>query len=237
MAATTEAAIFDLDKTVISRAAMVAFARPLYATGMISRRLVFQAAWRNLVFTKLGASEERMRRYRESGLEIVRGWDADRVEEIVRTTLPDVIAPYVYPEARQLIAHHQEAGRRVFLISASPREIIVPMAEYLGITSFVCSEAEIDDDGRYTGRALSWAHGPHKAAALREVVERDAIDLSASYAYSDAATDVPLLEMVGHPVAVNPERALTRVAKERGWEIRRFRLDAPAASPPSLVPS
>ncbi|MCU1354639.1 MAG: HAD-superfamily subfamily hydrolase [Acidimicrobiales bacterium] len=227
----TEAAIFDLDKTVISRAAMVAFARPLYATGMISRRLVVQAAWRNLIFTKVGASEERMRRYRESGLEIVRGWDASRVEEIVRETLPEVIAPYVYPEARQLIADHQRAGRRVFLISASPREIIVPMAEFLGITDFICSEAEIDPAGRYTGRAVSWAHGPHKAEAMRGVVARHAIDLDASYAYSDAVTDLPMLEMVGHPVAVNPERALTKVARTRGWEIRRFRLDAPDVSP------
>jgi hypothetical protein len=110
----------------------------------------------------------------------------------------------------------------VFIISASPEEIVAPLAQYLGVDEAIASRAELDTDGRYTGNVEFWSYGPYKAEAMREVAERQGIDLDASYAYSDSATDVPMLEAVGHPVAVNPDRELTRVAHQREWEIRRF---------------
>jgi HAD superfamily hydrolase (TIGR01490 family) len=168
-----------------------------------------------------------MRKFRQSALRITRGWDQALVSGIVRDALHEVIEPLVYAEALDLIHEHQAAGRRVFLISASPEEIVAPLAQYLGVDEAIASRAELDEEGRYTGEVAFWSYGPFKAEAMIEVAERLRIDLSASYAYSDSGTDLPMLEAVGHPVAVNPDRELARIAREREWEIRQFHQEVP----------
>jgi len=215
---------------------MVAFGRPLYDAGMISRWLVVRAMWSNLLFHYLGADEERMRKFRTSALRITRGWDQALVSAIVRDTLNDVIEPIVYVEALELIRAHQAEGRRVFIISASPEEIVAPLAQYLGVDEAIASRAQLDDDGRYTGEVEFWSYGPYKADAMREAAERQGIDLAASYAYSDSATDVPMLEAVGHPVAVNPDRDLARIAAARGWEVRHFQHGVPLRERVNMPP-
>jgi hypothetical protein len=110
----------------------------------------------------------------------------------------------------------------VYLVSASPEEIVLPLADLLGVDGAICSRGEVDEQGRYTGRMAFYAQGEAKATAMRELAERTGIDLGASSAYSDSATDLPMLEAVGHPVVVNPDRDLARVARERGWEVRKF---------------
>jgi HAD superfamily hydrolase (TIGR01490 family) len=217
-----EAAFFDLDKTVIAKASMAAFGRPLYRAGMISRWLVLRALWGQFLFQLFGADEERMRKVRESALRVTRGWEQAKVNAIVRDTLTDVIEPIVFDEALELIREHQDAGRRVFIISASPEEIVAPLARYLGVDEAIATRAMLDDEGRYTGEVDFYAYGPYKAQAITEVAELEGIDLERSFAYSDSATDLPMLEVVGHPVAVNPDRELARAASDRGWEVRRF---------------
>jgi len=217
-----EAAFFDLDKTVIAKASMAAFGRPFYNEGLISRRHVVRAVWGQLVFMHLGASEQKLARIRESVLRLTRGWDQERVRQVVRETLESVVEPIIYAEAAELIAEHKAAGRRVFIVSASPLEIVEPLAEYLGVHRAIASVAAIDDEGRYTGEMESYAYGPYKADAMRELAAAEGIDLAASYAYSDSYTDAPMLETVGHPVAVNPDRVLRKLAEERGWEVRTF---------------
>ncbi len=117
---------------------------------------------------------------------------------------------------------HRLAGDRVYLVSASPEEIVLPLTELLGVDGAISSVAEVDREGRYTGRMAFYSYGPTKADALPPLAERTGIDLAASSAYSDSATDVPMLEAVGHPVAVNADRPLARIARERGWETRQF---------------
>jgi phosphoserine phosphatase len=117
---------------------------------------------------------------------------------------------------------HRARGRRVFIVSSSPEEVVRPLAERLGDVEVIATRVEIED-GRYAGRLAFYCYGPNKAVAIREVADRDGIDLGESYAYSDSITDLPMLEAVGHPVAVNPDRDLRRVATERGWRIRDFR--------------
>ncbi len=236
MLGVVEAAFFDLDKTVIAQPSMVAFGRPLYKAGMISRWLIVRAMWSNTLFHYMGADEERMRKFRESALRITAGWDQALISAIVRDTLIEVIEPIVYDEALDLIREHQAAGRRVFIISASPEEIVAPLAQYLGVDEAIASRAELDDDGRYTGNVEFWSYGPYKAEAMRDAAERHDIDLDASYAYSDSATDVPMLEVVGHPVAVNPDRELARVAHQRDWEIRHFEHGVPLRERVSMPP-
>lgn len=217
-----EAAFFDLDKTVIAKASMVAFGRPLYREGLLSRWLLLRALYGQLVYLWLGADEARLARMRDAALRLTKGWHHENVSRIVRETLEEVIEPIVFEEALDLIRQHRADGHLVVIISASPEEIVRPLAEYLGADVAIGTEAELDEEGRYSGLLKRYAYGPAKADAMRELAAARDIDLAASYAYSDSVTDVPMLEVVGHPVAVNPDRPLLRVAREREWEVRRF---------------
>lgn len=231
-----EAAFFDLDKTVIARASMVAFGKSFRQAGMINRRVMARAAWNGLVFHTLGADEERMRKFRESALRITRGWDHDAVGALVRDTLTDVIDPIVYDEALDLIREHRAAGRLVFIVSASPEEIVIPLATYLGADGAIASRARIDAEGNYTGEVDIYAYGPYKAEAIAEVAASRGIDLAASWAYSDSATDEPMLRAVGHPVAVNPDRDLARIATAEGWPMLTFTHRVPLRERVTLPP-
>jgi hypothetical protein len=133
-----------------------------------------------------------------------------------------VVEPIVYDEAVELIRSHQAEGRQVFIVSASPEEIVEPLAEYLGVDGLIATRSRVDDEGRYTGEVDFYSYGPYKAEAIQAVAEQQGIDLAGSFAYSDSATDLPMLEVVGHPVAVNPDRELARTAREREWEVRWF---------------
>jgi HAD superfamily hydrolase (TIGR01490 family) len=231
-----EAAFFDLDKTVIARASMIAFGKSFRQAGMINRRVMARAAWNGLVFHTLGADEERMRKFRESALRITRGWDHAAVGSLVRDTLTDVIDPIVYDEALELIQEHRDAGRLVFIVSASPEEIVIPLASYLGADGAIASRARIDQDGNYTGEVDVYAYGPYKAEAIANVASTRNIDLEKSWAYSDSATDEPMLRAVGHPVAVNPDRELTRIATAEGWPILSFTRRVPLRDRVTLPP-
>src|SRR5688572_24125032 len=206
-----EAAFFDLDKTVIARASMVAFGKPLYRHGLLSRWLLLRALYGQLVYLYLGADEARLARMRNAVLALTKGWDHVHVSRIVEEALEEVVDPIVFDEALDLMRTHRDAGRRVVIISASPAEVVVPLAGYLGADEAVATRARLDDDGRYSGELEFYAYGPHKAEAMREMAEEEGVDLEASYAYSDSITDLPMLEAVGHPVVVNPDRELLRV--------------------------
>jgi len=217
-----EAAFFDLDKTVIARASIAAFGRPFYHGGLVSRSTIVRALASQLVYIHLGASEQKLGRVREQVLALTRGWDQREVSRIVRDALDDVVEPIIYAEALDLIELHQAAGRKVYIVSASPEEIVQPLAEYLGVDGAVASRAVVDLDGRYTGEMAFYAYGEFKADAIRDLALFEGIDLAGSYAYSDSYTDAPMLEEVGHPFAVNPDRVLARLARERGWEVLQF---------------
>jgi HAD superfamily hydrolase (TIGR01490 family) len=217
-----EAAFFDLDKTVIAKASMVAFGRTFYNHGLVSRSTVLRGLWAQLIYLHLGASEVKLARLRESVLTLTRGWEQARVRQIVAETLAVVVEPITFGEALELIDEHKAAGRRVYIISASPTEIVEPLARFLGVDDAIASRARVDETGCYTGEMEVYAYGPYKAELMRQIAARDGIDLSESYSYSDSYTDLPMLEVVGHPVVVNPDRVLLKVARERGWEVQQF---------------
>jgi HAD superfamily hydrolase (TIGR01490 family) len=217
-----EAAFFDLDKTVIARASMVAFGRPFYRGGLINRRTVLRAIYGQLVYLQLGASEERLARIRESVLKLTRGWSQARVSEIVAEALEQIVEPIIYAEAADLIEEHKDAGRMVVIVSASPEEIVAPLGRYLGADRVIASRASLDEEGRYTGSMEFYAYGEYKAEAIRALAQREGLDLANSWAYTDSYTDLPMLEEVGHPVAVNADRVLGRYAREHEIEMARF---------------
>jgi len=216
-----EAAFFDLDKTVIARSSTLAFGRPFLREGLISRTQVLKGVYAQLVYQLIGADEDKMEKLRTALLELTKGWEKAKIEALVRQTINEIIEPVIYSEALALIAEHRSAGRRVYIVSSSGEEIVKPLAEHLGVPHFIATRPKVDGEGRYTGELEFYAFGEHKATAILEHAERYGIDLAESFAYSDSITD--LLEAVGHPHVVNPDRELRAVAAERDWVMLEFK--------------
>jgi HAD superfamily hydrolase (TIGR01490 family) len=175
------------------------------------------------MFMRFGADEEKLEKIRESVLQITRGWDHLEVKKLVAETINEVIEPLIYEEALELIDHHLAQGDEVWLVSASPAEIVEPFAELLGVTGAISSRAKIDENGKFTGEMVFFAQGENKAIAIRELAQQRDIDLNESFAYSDSETDIPMLESVGHAYAVNADRHLARAAHESQWPILNFK--------------
>jgi HAD superfamily hydrolase (TIGR01490 family) len=161
---------------------------------------------------------EGMRKYLS---ELCRGWNVQQVREIVAETLHDLIDPIIYDEAASLIEEHHLAGRDVVIVSASGAEVVEPIGRMLGADHVVATRMAVAD-GRYTGDIDRYVYGPEKANAIIRLAETEGYDLARSFAYSDSITDVPMLETVGHPFAVNPDRALRREAVAREWPVLSF---------------
>jgi HAD superfamily hydrolase (TIGR01490 family) len=222
MESTMEAAFFDLDKTIISTSSSLALSRPMYRAGMVKRSQLLRGAYAQLVYLLVGADEKKMERLKEGMLALTKGWDRREVEELVREVIVDVIDPLVYQEALDLMALHRQERRRIYIVSSSPEEVVRPLASHFGVSGVLATRAKVVD-GKYTGELEFYCAGEAKAEAIRRLAERVGIDLAGSYAYSDSITDLPMLEAVGHPVAVNPDRDLRKEAEARGWDIREFR--------------
>ena len=161
---------------------------------------------------------DRMRNYIT---EMCTGWDVQQVKDIVAETLHEIVDPLIYDEAAGLIEDHKANGREVVIVSSSGDEVVGPIGEMLGADRVIATRMVVED-GRYTGQIDYYAYGPTKALAIRELAAAEGYDLADCYAYSDSITDLPMLEAVGHPAAVNPDRALRRVARERGWPVLIF---------------
>ena len=217
-----EAAFFDLDKTVIAKSSALAFGRPLYQAGFLGKRALARLSLAQVFYLLFGADHDRLERARDELLTLIAGWSRDDVEQLVRETLADFAAPLVYAEALFLIDEHKRKGRRVVIVSASPEEIVRPIAEYLGVDEVIATKVKCDERGRYLPEIEVYAMGSGKAKAMLAMAELDEIDLEGSFAYSDSITDVPMLEVVGNPAAVNPEKELRKIAEEKDWPILEF---------------
>jgi HAD superfamily hydrolase (TIGR01490 family) len=215
------AAFFDLDKTLIARSATLAFGPSFYRHGLLSRTDMMRGAVAHLRYRMSGADHKQMERLKAEVSQACQGWPADRVTEIVSRYLKDLIAPYVYAEARALLSEHRGAGQDVVIVSTSGQEVVAPIGAMLGAHSVIASRMRISE-GRYTGEMECYAYGEEKAVQVRRLAAERGYSLPGSYAYSDSVTDLPLLEAVGHPRAVNPDRALRRVAAVRGWPVLSF---------------
>ncbi|CAM5493232.1 hypothetical protein SBADM41S_00698 [Streptomyces badius] len=196
------AAFFDLDKTVIAKSSTLTFSKSFYQGGLINRRAVLRTAYTQFVFLAGGADHDQMERMREYLSALCKGWNVQQVKEIVAETLHDLIDPIIYDEAATLIEEHHTAGRDVVIVSTSGAEVVEPIGELLGADRVVATRMVVGDDGCFTGEIEYYAYGPTKAEAVRALAVSEGYDLSRCYAYSDSATDVPMLESVGHPHAV-----------------------------------
>jgi HAD superfamily hydrolase (TIGR01490 family) len=217
------AAFFDLDRTLLRRSSALALAGSFRERGLISRRQVLKAACWQLLFVARGASHEAVQRAAEDGLRVLDGYTPEEMRELVAAAMEPVLRPLVYAEPLRLVEQHHARGEKVYIVSATLQEIVDAIAEDLGFDGGLGTTCEVKD-GHYTGRPVRSLHAEAKAEVVREVAEREGFDLAECTAYSDSHTDVPFLEAVGHPVAVNPDRALRRIAAERSWPVLEFRL-------------
>lgn len=215
------AAFFDLDKTIIASSSALAFSRPLLREGLINRRAALRSAYAQLVFSLAGADADKTERMRAEVSALCAGWDVAQVSAIVAETLHDVVDPLVYVEATELIARHKADGHDVIVLSATGEEVVAPVAEMLGATRSVATRMQIID-GRYSGQVDFYCYGENKAVAAKQLAATYGYDLNDCHAYTDSSTDIPLLEVVGHPSAVNPDKTLRRHAAEHGWPILKF---------------
>lgn len=219
---TRAAAFFDLDKTILATSSALAFTRPFYRGGLISRSDVVRSAYAQFIFLASGADHDQMETMRRYMSSLVTGWDVAKVREIVGETLDQIIDPAIYDEAVLLIDEHRAWGRDIIIISSSGTEVVEPIGERLGVDLAVGTQLEVID-GRYSGEILFYAYGEGKAQAMRDLAAERGYDLATSYAYTDSITDLPMLEAVGNPTAVNPDSELRRLATERGWPVLDFR--------------
>lgn len=215
------AAFFDLDKTIIARSSTLAFSKPFFHGGLLTRRAVLRSAYANFMFAISGADHDQLEKMRAYLTQMIAGWDVQTVRQVVAETLHTIIEPLVFDEAVQLIRQHQAAGLDVVIVSASGSEVVEPVGAMLGVDHVIATRLA-ETGGRYTGEVEFYAYGPHKATAMRELAAERGYDLSASYAYSDSETDAPMLEAVGHPFAVNPDKTLRALATENDWPILTF---------------
>jgi HAD superfamily hydrolase (TIGR01490 family) len=215
------AAFFDLDKTVIAKSSTLAFSRPFYKGGLVNRRAVLKSSFAQFVYLLQGADEDSMDRMRDYLKALCAGWPVETVNAIVAETLHELIDPMVYAEAVALFDEHHAAGLDVVIVSSSGEEVVGPIGEMLGVDHVIATRMVVED-GRYTGEIEFYAYGEGKAVAIRELAAERGYDLAHCWAYSDSYTDRPMLEAVGNPVAVNPDKPLRRHAAEQGWRLREF---------------
>ena len=225
------AAFFDLDKTVIAKSSTLAFGKPFYKAGFLGRRALMTFGFAQLFYILFGADEGQLDRVRDQMLQLTAGRHRSEIEQLVEEALGEVAEPLIFAEALFLIDEHARQGRDVYIVSASPIEIVRPIGRHIGVTNIIATQVKTDADGFFLPELELYAMGPGKAQAIRQLAERENINLDSSYAYSDSITDLPMMEAVGNPVAVNPERELRKIAEKRAWPIAEFQRPVSLGSP------
>ncbi|MFF6960417.1 HAD-IB family hydrolase [Streptomyces sp. NPDC008317] len=224
------AAFFDLDNTVMQGAAIFHFGRGLYKRKFFDTRDLLRFAWQQTYFRMAGNEDpEHMRDVRESALSIIKGHRVEELMSIGEEIYDEYMAGKIWPGTRALAQAHLDAGQRVWLVTAAPVETATIIARRLGLTGALGTVAE-SIDGVYTGHLVGEPlHGPAKAEAVRALAAAEDLDLSLCAAYSDSSNDIPILSLVGHPYAINPDSRLRKHARAEGWRLRDYRTGRKAA--------
>lgn len=218
MNASHAAAFFDLDRTLVHGSSLLALGWPLYRAGFISAKTLLRGGLSQLIFAKRGTPTAQLDTIAQRIGGLFAGIDVAHLATRMDGAVPQYVVPRLYRKSVAILREHQRRGDRVYIVSASPKEIVEPIARYLGVDGVIATVAEVKN-GIYTGKVESYCHGPIKAARIREIASLENVDLSRSSAYSDGVSDLPMLESVGHPVCINPDRPLRTVARQRHWQI------------------
>lgn len=215
------AAFFDLDRTLMAGSSGLHWARAARSSGLVSRRKMAQYAWRNVKFRLRGSTDEETDAVRAEVAGMLAGVRVRDLQRLAPKVLAGVL-PRLYPQMLQVAYEHQDAGRPVYIVTAASQDLAAIIAQIVGFDGALGARYEVVD-GTYTGKdAGVFTYRDGKPVAMRELAAAEGIDLAQSWAYSDSESDMPMLRAVGHPVAVNPDPELARVAREEGWEVLRF---------------
>jgi HAD superfamily hydrolase (TIGR01490 family) len=216
------AAFFDLDKTLMAGSSGMVFARVANRHGLVPRKQLAKWGADHLLYRLRGASDAQT----NSVLEVAQGVFADVPEREITRMGPELMAgilPRVYPQMLDEVHRHQDDGRATFIVSAAGNDLVSSLARVLGMEGGIGTRWEVGPDDAYTGEMEGpFVYGEGKVKAMRSFAQEHEIDMDASYAYSDSASDLPMLRSVGHPVVVNPDAALAEIAKAQGWPVMRF---------------
>lgn len=215
------AAFFDLDKTIIATSSTLAMTRPLLHSGLLTNVTVIKAVVAQLQYALVGTNHDQTMRMKDQLTALVRGWDAGQLRGVVADAFDRYLEPQVHVEALEQIALHREMGHDIVIVSASAQDFVDPVAARLGVDHTLATVLE-EEDGRYTGGIARYMYRQAKADAIVELAAAHGYDLSQCYAYTDSITDLPMLEAVGYPYVVNPDRALRAEANARNWRILSF---------------
>jgi HAD superfamily hydrolase (TIGR01490 family) len=226
----TSAAFFDVDNTVMQGASIFHFARGLHRRDFFTTRDILGAAWKQAYFRVVGVEDpEHVAKARNSALSFIAGHTVTELEELGEEIFDEAMAHRIWPGTRALAQMHLDQGQRVWLVTAAPIEIATIIARRLGLTGAMGTVSE-HVDGIYTGLLVGdMLHGPAKAEAIKALAVREGLDLAACSAYSDSFNDLPMLSLVGDPVAINPDARLRAHARAQGWRVRDYRTGRKAA--------
>lgn len=225
-----EAAFFDVDNTLMRGASLFHLARKMHQRGAFTLPQASGIAWKQFMFLLRGENLKDVHAVRDAALALAAGILVKDVEVLGEEVYDEMIESRIWPGAKALAEQHLSAGRRVWLVTATPIEVATVIATRLGLTGALGTVGE-SYDGEYTGRLVGEIlHGPAKAVAVRAIAEAEGLDLSRCFAYSDSHNDIPLLSMVGHPVAINPDSKLRRHARANNWPVYDFRSGRRAAT-------
>ena len=228
-ASTRTAAFFDVDNTVLRGASIFHLAKGLWKRGFFTGRDIAAMLWKQVHFALIGENLVHVAKIREQALTFVAGHTVAEIERIGEEVYDEVMADKIWPGTRALAQSHLESGHDVWLVTASPVEVATVIASRLGLTGALGTVAE-NVDGVYTGRLVGDPlHGPSKAVAVEALADQRGYELELCSAYSDSANDIPMLSLVGHPCAVNPDSTLLHHARANGWQVRDFRSGRKAA--------
>jgi HAD superfamily hydrolase (TIGR01490 family) len=226
----TSAAFFDVDNTVMQGASIFHLARGLHKREFFTTREILGAAWKQAYFRVVGVEDpDHVADARASALSFIAGHTVAELEELGEEIFDENMAHRIWPGTRALAQLHLDQGQRVWLVTAAPIEIATIIARRLGLTGALGTVAE-HVDGIYTGQLVGeMLHGSAKAVAITELAQRFGLDLARCSAYSDSFNDLPMLDAVGDPCAINPDSRLREHARAQGWRIRDYRTGRKAA--------
>ena len=228
-ASTRTAAFFDVDNTVLRGASIFHLAKGLWKRGFFTGGDIAAMLWKQVHFALIGENLVHVAKIREQALTFVAGHTVDEIERIGEEVYDEVMADKIWPGTRALAQSHLESGHDVWLVTASPVEVATVIASRLGLTGALGTVAE-NVDGVYTGRLVGEPlHGASKAVAVEALADQRGYELELCSAYSDSANDIPMLSLVGHPCAINPDSTLLHHARTNGWQVRDFRSGRKAA--------
>jgi HAD-superfamily subfamily IB hydrolase, TIGR01490 len=216
------AAFFDLDKTLMAGSSGMHFARVASRHGIVNRRQLARWGRDHLRYRLRGASDEETKEVLQVARELITGVPVVEIDRMGAEVLASIL-PRIYPQMLDELYSHQDADRPTFIVSAAGNDLVSALARVLGADAGIGTRYEVDAEGRFTGRLDGpFVYREGKVDAMRRFADQHGIDLDASYAYSDSASDLPMLRAVGHPVAVNPDAELAAVAAQEGWDVMRF---------------